>query len=193
MVYMRDGAGGLLFLSGGGLHEVSCPADADNSIDITLMRCFRRTTGTDGETGGQLSGHQVFEYALMPLSDETDGELVRIKDTFTAGYQAFTIPHTKFSFEKGEFTEDQSAFTMHSAHCAYITSMPAKNGGILLRVANYSGQEDRCRITFQIPPQKACLCNFLEEEEGEALVDGNTVTFSVGAYRMATLIVNPQN
>lgn len=193
MVYMRDGAGGLLFLSGGGLHEVSCPADADNSIDITLMRCFRRTTGTDGETDGQLSGHQVFEYALMPLSDETDGELVRIKDTFTAGYQAFTIPHTKFSFEKGEFTEEQSAFTMHSAHCAYITSMPAKNGGILLRVANYSGQEDRCRITFQIPPQKACLCNFLEEEEGEALVDGNTVTFSVGAYRMATLIVNPQN
>lgn len=180
MAYIRDGESGLLFISGGGMHEISCPADTKNSMDITLLRCFGRTTGTNGETDGQLLGQQVFEYALMPISNETESELVRIKDCFTAGFRAFTVPHAK-TFALG------SAFSMQSAHCAYITSLPAKHGGILLRVANYSGQEDHCTFTFAVPVQKACLCNFLEEETGEALVDGNTVTFPVGAYRMATL------
>lgn len=201
MAYIRDETGGLLFLSGGGLHEISCPADEDNSMDITLLRCFGRTTGTNGETDGQLVGKQVFEYALMPLADETGGELVRTKDAYTAGYQTFTVPHGKLpakdsftplkncSAPDGAFAVKQSAFTMHSAHCAYITSLPAQSGGILLRAANYSGQEDQCSFTLAVPVQKACLCNFLEDKTGDALVDGQTVTFSVGAYRMATLHV----
>lgn len=210
MAYIRDETGGLLFLSGGGMHEVSCPADEDNSMDITLMRCFGRTTGTNGETDGQLAGQQVFEYALMPLADETRGELVRIKDTYTAGYHAFTVPHGRLaamdipvphqrisakdgtSTAQGALPPGQSAFTMRSEHCAYITSLPAEHGGILLRVANYSGQEDRCSFTFALPLQKACLCDFLEEETGVAFVEGDTVTFTVGAYRMATLHVWPE-
>lgn len=208
MAYIRDGGCGLLFLSGGGMHEISCPADSDNSMDITLLRCFGKTTGTNGETDGQLFGHHVFEYALMPISGETDSELVRIRDQFTAGYLAFTVPHGKLpvdstftahtkypapdrasSFPYGILPFGQSAFTMQSAHCAYITALPAKRGGILLRVANYSGQEDCCTFTFAVPFQEACLCNFLEEETGSALVDGNTVTFLIGAYRMETLHV----
>lgn len=72
MAFIRDKAQGLLFLSGGGLHEISCPADTENSMDITLLRRFRRTTGTDGERDGQLLGRQVFDYALMPISDESE-------------------------------------------------------------------------------------------------------------------------
>ncbi len=173
---------GLLFLSGGGLHEISCPADTENSMDITLMRCFGRTTGTNGETDGQLPSTSVFEYALMPISNETEGELVKIRDTFTAGYHAFTIPH-------GKLLPGESAFTMQSLHCAYITSLPAENGGILLRVANYSQEEDTCSFAFFMPVQEACLCNFLEEREAEVTVSENKVSFLVGAYRMATLHV----
>lgn len=189
MAFIRDKAQGLLFLSGGGLHEISCPADTENSMDITLLRCFRRTTGTDGERDGQLLGRQVFDYALMPISDESEGELVRLKDIFTAGFQAFTVPHGKLPVPNEKLSAEQCAFSMQSLHCAYITAMPAEQGGILVRVANYSGREDTCRFAFAVPVQKACLCNFLEEPAGEASVDGNNVTFPVGAYRMATLHV----
>ena len=146
------------------------------------MRCFGRTTGTNGETDGQLPGTSVFEYALMPISDETEGELVKIRDTFTAGYHAFTIPH-------GKLLPGESAFTMQSLHCAYITSLPAENGGILLRIANYSQEEDPCSFVFFMTVQEACLCNFLEEREAEVTVSENKVSFLVGAYRMATLHV----
>lgn len=173
---------GLLFLSGGGLHEISCPADTKNSMDITLLRCFGKTTGTNGETDGQLPGTRVFEYALMPISSETEGELVRIRDAYTAGYQAFTVPH-------GRLLPEDSAFSMQSLHCAYITSLPAEHGGILLRVANYAQTKDTCRFTFAAPVRQACLCNFLEKREAGAAVTGNTVSFSVGAYRMTTLHV----
>lgn len=84
LAFLRDDIHGLAFISGGGLHEISCPGDAANSMDITLMRCFSRTVGTDGEPDGELPGLLEWDYALLPLAGESNAELVRQKIVLSA-------------------------------------------------------------------------------------------------------------
>ncbi len=182
MTWLRSDTRGLLFLSGGGLHEVSCPDDEENSIDITLLRCFKKTVGTNGETDGQLLGTHVFHYALLPLNEEPTSELVRIKNSYVAGFRAFTI-------ENGRPSKEESAFCMESAHCVYSTCLPSETDGILLRFTNYSDSTDQCSVTFARPPKSAELCNFLEEKTADALVSGCMVSFAAKPYQLVTLHV----
>lgn len=182
MAWIQTAARGLLFISGGGLHEVSPSAADGGSLDITLLRCFQRTTGTNGEDDGQLLGSQTFSYALMPLSCETNAELVRIKDQFISGYHTFTIPNSRP-------VQHQSGFTLQSRHCIYITSLPSRTNGILIRIANYSGQEDISVIRFSKTPVAATLCNYLEEPTDSAEINNCNVSFCVPGFSMITLHV----
>jgi alpha-mannosidase len=172
---------GLMFLSKGGLHEVSCPGDRENSIDITLLRCFNKTVNTDGEPDGELQGKQEFDYAILPISEETDCSLVRIKDQYVCGYMEFTIP-------SGAMLISESAFTFTSNECAYITSMPAKkSSGIIIRAVNYSAEASSLSLHFTRDVTDASLCNFLEEETGSAKVDNNDVSVTVPPYKMVNI------
>ena len=181
MVFLREGDRGLLFVSGGGLHEVSCCADEENSMDITLLRCFRKTTGTNGEPDGQLPGKQSFSYALMPVSGESNRDLVMVKDKFVSGYREFTMT--------GGLTENESGLTVESENCAYITCLPGKKGGVIVRLANYSSGEDRCTVRFCREVSRACLCDFLEAPLQEAAVHGREVNITVPPYKMVNLQV----
>ncbi len=175
---------GLLFISKGGLHEVSCPGDRENSMDITLLRCFNKTVNTDGETDGQLPGTHTFEYALLPISTESDCELVRRKDQYVSGYKAFTIP-------SGINLPNESAFTFTSNACAYITSMPAKKtpSSIIIRTVNYSEEPSACKLHFERRIVSACVCNFLEEETGPTVVEATDVTVVVPPYKIVNIKV----
>ena len=188
---------GLLFLSKGGLHEVSCLGDRENSMDITLLRCFNKTTKTNGEPDGQLQGRQVFDYALMPMFDETIEELVRRKDQYVCGYKEFTIP-------SGIMILDESAFTFVSDSCVYLTSMPVNkesskvNAGtntgtsssIIIRAANYSRDLAPCSIRFAKKVVSACSCDYLGEKLEDVQVDGNVVTVMAEGYKMVNLKVS---
>lgn len=149
---------GLMFLSKGGLHEVSCPGDQENSIDITLLRCFDKTVNTNGEPDGQLQGRQVFDYALLPISDETDSELIRRKDQYVCSYKEFTIP-------AGAKLISDSTFTFFPEGCTYLTSMPSKKqgSGIIIRAVNKSGEASSFTLRFAKEVKSACLCNYLED------------------------------
>ena len=176
MVYIRSknpsDPHGFLFLSQGGLHEVSCPGGEENSIDITLLRCFSKTVNTDGEPDGQLQSRQEFHYAIMPLSEETDCELVRIKDQYVSGYKEFTIP-LKLTVPSGAVPPSESAFTFSSDACAYLTCMPSRKdtSSIIIRAVNYSGTPSPCTIHFAKAVETAYLCNFLEKETGSVHVE----------------------
>lgn len=187
MVYIRseDQATphGLLFISKGGLHEVSCPRDKENSMDITLLRCFNKTVNTDGEPDGQLQGKQVFDYALLPFTNETDCELVLRKDQFVCGYKEFTIP-------SGANLPNESAFTFESNACTYLTCMPAQTASsIIIRTVNHSDAPSTCFINFTKNIKSACTCNFLEEETGLASINSNVVEVIVPPYKIINVKV----
>lgn len=180
----RKAPHGLMFLSKGGLHEVSCSGDQENSIDITLLRCFDKTVSTNGEPDGQLQGRQVLDYALLPISDETDSELVRRKDQYVCGYKEFTIP-------AGARLISDSAFTFSSDGCTYLTSMPSKKqgSGIIIRAVNNLGEASSFSLHFKKEVKSAILCNYLEEECSAAMVIGNDVVVDVMPYQMVNIKV----
>jgi alpha-mannosidase len=189
MVFLRSdnqlSPHGLLFLSKGGLHEVSCPGDKENSIDITLLRCFSKTVNTDGEPDGELQGIQVFEYALLPISNETDCELVLQKDQYVCGYKEFTIP-------SGLMLPNESAFSFSSDACTYLTCMPSTKSAssIIVRVVNNSQEASACAITFAREIKSACTCNFLEEDTCTLGVRSNEVEVIVLPYKMVNIKVS---
>ncbi len=59
---------GLAFISGGGLHEGGVRDDARRTMQVTMLRSFRRTIGTEGEHDGLEQGRIEYRYALMPFS-----------------------------------------------------------------------------------------------------------------------------
>jgi alpha-mannosidase/mannosylglycerate hydrolase len=58
---------GLAFISGGGLHEGGVRDDMRRTMQVTLLRAFRRTVGTEGEQDGLEQGRLEYKYALMPF------------------------------------------------------------------------------------------------------------------------------
>ena len=175
---------GLLFLSKGGLHEISCPGDRRTSMDITLLRCFRQTVGTDGEPDGQLQKKLDFHYAFMPLNRESNADLVQIKDTYISGYESFTVKAGELSANPPD-----SALQWHSDSVKYITCMPADSAGILIRAANYSKAPAAASVQFAKPVADACLCNFLEQKTDDVKISGNTITFTAAPCSIVTLHV----
>jgi len=61
---------GLAFLGGGGLHEGGVRNDQRRTMQVTLLRSFRRTYTTAGESDGLEKGEIRHRYALMLFSGE---------------------------------------------------------------------------------------------------------------------------
>lgn len=59
---------GLAFISGGGLHEGGVRDDMRRTMQVTLLRAFRRTVGTEGERDGLEQGRLEYRYSLMPFA-----------------------------------------------------------------------------------------------------------------------------
>ncbi len=173
---------GLMFISKGGLHEVSCNGDKDNSLDITLLRCFNKTVNTNGEPDGQLQGLQVIEYALMPLSNESDNELILIKDKYVSGYKYFTIP-------SGVKTSSGSAFNFSSKGCSYLTTTVSKHSerSIIIRAVNNEAFDSSFILNLTNKASKAYVCNNLEDNLYEVAINNNSVEVAVPKYKMINL------
>lgn len=165
---------GFLFISKGGLHEVSCIGDKYNSIDITLLRAFNKTVNTDGEIDGQLQVALTFEYGFMPIVDKSNNDIVKIMNTFTSNIKAFTIP-------KGNKTINNSYFYIESKSCSYLTMLPSKTSenSIIIRVVNNENKKSKCKICFTLNIKQAISCNFLEDKLDTLIIVDNTIYFSV--------------
>ena len=101
MVLKRGENCGLAFLSKYGLRE--CAVYENGSIDVTLLRCYRKTVGTNGEPDGQLVGTHEFEYAILPLTnDDTLSAVAKLNDELKTGLLTVTtIGKTGASYAAG--------------------------------------------------------------------------------------------
>src|SRR5262249_11910087 len=68
------GKRGLAFLSAGGLHEGGVVDDQRRTMQVTLLRSFRKTVITAGEPDGLERGRLVFRYSLMPFAGKLPRE-----------------------------------------------------------------------------------------------------------------------
>ncbi len=63
-----DGSRGLAFVAAGGLHEGGVRDDLRRTLQVTLLRSFRRTVGTEGERDGLELGRREYHYGIMPFA-----------------------------------------------------------------------------------------------------------------------------
>ncbi len=183
--YKKENNRGLAFVSGGGLHEVGAFDDVDGTLTVTLMRCIGKAEPAQVTVDGQLLGSWDYHFALMPLSkSDTDADLHRASECIAAGY----ICRDDFCGDIGFASQSFMSLESESGSVCYSTLKPAQDGnGIILRVVNMSGKEDKAKVTFGKDFKEAFITNLAETLCEPASADASSVSFSVSPWQIKTL------
>jgi alpha-mannosidase len=152
MQSVAAGRRGLAFLSAGGLHEGGVADDLRRTMQITLLRSFRKTVGTGGEEDGLERGSIIHRFALMPfvgplpqsaalreLAKLQSGIMTRQTGSRPSGYPAMT----------GKKSATQSFIEVKAGRLVVSSMKPAeKGGGLVIRLWNPTGrrQADTIRL-----------------------------------------------
>lgn len=86
-----DDGNGLAFVSPYGLHEAGCLDDLDNTIAVTLFRCFDRVFLQTQSNLAQLQQKMNFKYGILPLDRNTSySDIVRLQQRLSDSDIAFS-------------------------------------------------------------------------------------------------------
>lgn len=159
---------GLTFLGGGGLHEGGVRNDQRRTMQVTLLRSFRRTYTTAGESDGLEKGEIRHRYALMPFSGELNkglaiqtavelqsGLLTRQSGKISSGYPKLT----------GDQKTQQSFIEQFDNNLLISAIKNAEDGnGLILRFWNSTDQTQSETIKFYKSLKYAEYCKLSEEK-----------------------------
>lgn len=183
--YKRQENRGLCFVSGGGLHEIGAFPGAEGMLAVTLLRCFGSAVNGYVAEDGQMQGRWPYRFGLLPLCEETDGDIQRRLDAFAAGVMC----RDDRTWQEIPL-EEHSFYRLEGENTLLSTVKVAEDGqGICLRFYNLSDSPETARLTFDRTPQEAALVN-LEEQHPEPLsVTGNGVDLLMGKWQIRTVYV----
>lgn len=184
----RDADGrGIAIIAPWGLHEVAGLDDDDGTLAITLLRAFRRTVMTNGETKGQLPGSHTFTLGLRPFDGTTSyGSLHRDYLFQSTDVLSQTLPTSPRILR-----EQSPALEIESVDITYSTYTTEETSGdnAVLRLCNYSDQEAAALIRIRDSLESIEPIDFLGNvDEGHSVkLDGpNRATVTIGAWKIAT-------
>jgi alpha-mannosidase len=189
------GAGrrGLAFLSAGGPHEGGVADDARRTMLVTLLRSYRRTVGTPGETDGLERGTIAYRYALMPfagalpraealieLAKLQNGLITRQTGRFSSGFPAMQGK----AKPQASFIEQRRGSLVVSA-----VKPPEKGTGLVVRLWNPTGRPQTETLTFWRRVRRAALVQLNEDgaDGRKPTVRGNAVTVAAKPHQIVTL------
>jgi len=191
MQAVGQGKRGLAFLSGGGLHEGGVRDDQRRTMQVTLLRSFRRTFLTAGEPDGLETGEIVHRFALMPFSDELNrvdamqrvmqlqaGLLTRQSGKISSGYPRLTGNNSSQSF-----------FRMQDNRLILSAIKTAENhDGLIIRLWNPANEERTETLEFFRKP-KSVVYTQLSEDDSPTTIrpNGNTVSIAAGPRKIVTV------
>jgi alpha-mannosidase/mannosylglycerate hydrolase len=188
----QDGRG-LAFLSGGGLHEGGVRDDQRRTMQVTLLRSFRRTFLTAGEHDGLELGEIVHRFALMPFA----GELKRV-DAMHKVMQLQTGLHTR---QSGKISSGYPQLTGKTSELSFIKILDhhlvisaiktAENGdGVIVRLWNPSDEKRSERLEFFRQPKSVVYTQLSEDDSPTPIKpNGNTVSMEAGPRKIVTVRV----
>ena len=188
-----DGTRGLAFVSAGGPHEGGVADDARRTMQVTLLRSFRRTVGTPGERDGLEQGEIVYHYALMPYAGRLpataalheaarlrSGLLTRQTGPVASGYppMAGTRPATQALLEQRD-----------GALVVSAVKQPEAGSGLVVRLWNPEDEPAEDTLVFGRCPAAVEVVKLNEEPggPGEALLDGTAVRVVAAPRQIVTL------
>ncbi len=174
----RQGNRGLGFLSASGLHE--CGVWENGDMDVTLMRCFKKTVGTAGEPDGELQQRLDYTYRIQLYTEKDSfASLQREQDFLATGLHTLTV-------EGGGAVAYAPMLEIMGDSLIYSTAGMV-DGARELRLFNDS--PDACTATVKMPPFATCAA--LTELDGRhiaslAIQDG-MVSFPLREFGIATI------
>lgn len=187
------GSRGLVFLSPAGLHEGGVRDDARRTMQVTLLRSFRRTVTTEGEHDGLELGRIEHRFALMPFAgrlpaNEALAELARLQSgivTRQSGRRASGFPPLEGN------DEPRRSFIEHAGQAIVSAIKPADQGKeLIVRVWNPGGETADSTLTFWRKVSRARRLH-LNEEPDAAMpppkVDQRQVHIRVAPHQIVTL------
>ncbi len=187
-----DGKRGLAFISPSGLHEGGVINDSRRTMQVTLLRSFRKTVSTSGESDGLEKGRIVLRYSLMPFA----GELPRTEaldalakmqagiSTRQTGSRASGFPPMS---GKGPATQSFMEFSVGTLALSAVK--PSESGdGIIVRVWNPGDKEGSGEISFKRKPETVELVSLAEEKDsaGKISFSGPSVKIKAPAHGIVT-------
>ncbi|MBU0712639.1 hypothetical protein KJ762_14795 [bacterium] len=168
MQTIGHGNRGLAFLGGGGLHEGGVRDDQRRSMQVTLLRSFRRTYATAGEPDGLEKGEIHHHFALMLFSGELDkglaiqtatelqsGILTRQSGKISSGYPKLS----------GNQKTQQSFIEQVDRNLIISAIKNAEDGnGLILRLWNPTDQSQSEAVIFYKSLKEAEYCKLSEDK-----------------------------
>lgn len=178
-----DGKRGMAFLNPAGLHEASCLPCDESCLYVTLFRAFRRTVNRNGEPDGELQKTLKFEYAFRFFSSPPEpAELYRELLRLRCGAPV------RFQSPGSAAPGPETPFLTLSGGLVFSAMKPAEDGdGVILRLFNPSGREQRGEVNPGRPVERAALCSPAEEETAPLCCENGRIMVTAGAFRIVTL------
>ncbi|MCD6204693.1 MAG: hypothetical protein J7L22_03415 [Candidatus Marinimicrobia bacterium] len=191
------GAGnrGLAFLGSGGIHEGGVRNDRRRTMQVTLLRSFRRTFSTAGEPDGLEKGVIRHHYALMPFAGALEkvsvmqisaelqaGLLTRQSGKISSGYPRLS----------GNQVTEQSFVEQLDQNLIISAMKSAADGrGLIMRFWNPTDKTLRERIKFYKNPKSAEYCKLSEDKIPGNIpkVGNNTLIIDAGPRKIVTVRV----
>jgi len=184
----NDGSG-IAFISAYGLHECAALDDKKGTINITLLRAFRNSIGSQDQIDGQVQGKQKYSYCLLPLEEkDTFGTMQQLQDCISTGIKFF---NTKCS---DDFTPSSKSLVSLSGDkdiCVSIIKRPEREvaNSIVVRLYNLSSKQESTELKFSRLIEKAEIVNLNEEYICAAKFEGNTLNIELEGNKIATYLV----
>ncbi len=179
----RDSLGGIALLTRAGIHEGGALDDKQNSLVITLLRAFRRTVQTNGETEGQLPGERPFEYAIAFFPPG------RSRTELYETLRELRTPVSTWMLKSADAVNtDSGSFLRITGSLAVTALKPADDGtpgSVILRLVNLEASDHSASIRTAKPLRRVTQCRLDESELGE--LDPANLNVSARPHEIVTL------
>lgn len=189
------GSRGLAFLSAGGLHEGGVVDDERRTLQVTLLRSYRRTVGTPGEQDGLEPGELRWRYALLPYSGEFPAvEALDRLARLEAGLLARQTGRCASGFPAmgGSLPSTRSFLALDQGALVLSTVKTAEDGdGLVVRLWNPTGKaaSDTLRCERPIATAQAVSLSEAAPAPDRVQVRDGALRVRAAPHRVVTLRV----
>lgn len=192
--YVTNGKRGLAFICGEGIHEGGVTDDKRRTMFVTLLRSFRRTWGTSGETDCLEKGHHSYKYLIAPCSDSSCYDLLQQLETHKAGILVRQTGKLSSGFPamSGADTPMKSYITLLDNKLIVSSIKPDKNkNSIIMRLWNPTDSTQTEKIKFFKPIKRAKYLKLSEDviEHSSPSIEQGCIIVEASAHRIVTILI----
>lgn len=169
-----------------GLYEVEVTDDEEQSLALTLFRAPYKENETLQPRDIKMKREMIFEYALS-FAEESATETLRKGEQYRTGIKEFRFEQNP----QAENLESAASFLTLSECEKIVSHISEKDGKLYLRLYDVSGKEEKVKVRFSCPVEKAEYVNLKGEALSSAVTNGQEVEITCPPHKIVTVRIDP--